>query len=45
MRLHKEVWGILWEFNSIAEYIAFTLGRIFGIIIIGIIIYIYFYKG
>ena len=45
MRFYKEVWGIIWEFNSIAEYIAFTIGRLIGLIIIGVIIYIYCYNG
>lgn len=33
MRFYKEVWGIIWEFNSIGEFISFTLGRVLGAII------------
>lgn len=33
MRFYKEVWGIIWEFNSIGEFISFTLGRVLGVII------------
>ena len=33
MRFYKEVWGIIWEFNSISEFIWFTAGRILGVII------------
>ena len=39
MRVFKEVWGFIFEFNSIGEYIEFLLGRLLGIIIfIGIVI-------
>ena len=34
MRFYKEVWGIIWEFNSIGEYIAFLVGRVLGTIIV-----------
>ena len=33
MRFYKEVWGIIWEFNSIGEYVSFCIGRILGAII------------
>ena len=33
MRFYKEVWGIIWEFNSISEFISFMVGRLLGIII------------
>ena len=33
MRFYKEVWGIIWEFNSIGEYISFCIGRLLGAII------------
>lgn len=33
MRFYKEVWGIIWEFNGIGEYISFVIGRILGVII------------
>ena len=33
MRFYKEVWGIIWEFNSIGDYISFCIGRLLGIII------------
>lgn len=33
MRFYKEVWGIIWEFNSIGEYICFCFGRVLGAII------------
>ena len=33
MRFYKQVWGIIWEFNSMAEYACFVIGRIIGCII------------
>ena len=33
MRFYKEVWGIIWEFNGIGEYISFCIGRLLGVII------------
>lgn len=33
MRFYKEVWGIIWEFNSIGEYVSFCIGRIIGAVI------------
>ena len=33
MRFYKEVWGIIWEFNGIGEYISFIAGRVVGAII------------
>jgi NADH:ubiquinone oxidoreductase subunit H len=33
MRFYKEVWGIIWEFNGIGEYISFMVGRLLGVII------------
>ena len=33
MRFYKEVWGIIWEFNSIGDYVSFCIGRLLGIII------------
>ena len=33
MRLFKEVWGIIWQFDSVSDFMAFTLGRILGVII------------
>ena len=33
MRFYKEVWGIIWEFNSISEFISFMIGRLLGVII------------
>ena len=33
MRFFKEVWGIIWEFNGIGEYISFMFGRLLGVII------------
>jgi NADH:ubiquinone oxidoreductase subunit H len=33
MRFYKEVWGIIWEFNSIGEYVSFCIGRLLGVII------------
>ena len=33
MRFYKKVWGIIWEFNSISEFISFTVGRSLGVII------------
>jgi len=41
MRFFKEVWGFIFEFNSIGEYLSFLLGRLIGLIVfIGIIILI-----
>ena len=33
MRFYKEFWGIICEFDSIGEFISFTLGRVLGAII------------
>ena len=33
MRFFKEVWGIIWEFNGIGEFISFMVGRLLGVII------------
>ena len=33
MRFYKEVWGIIWEFNGIGEYVSFLLGRLLGVVI------------
>lgn len=33
MRFFKEVWGFIFEFNSIGEYISFFLGRLLGVMI------------
>jgi hypothetical protein len=33
MRFFKEVWGFIFEFNSVGEYISFMLGRLLGVII------------
>lgn len=33
MRFFKEVWGIIWEFNSLSEYGSFMFGRLLGAII------------
>lgn len=33
MRFFKEVWGILWEFNGIGEYVSFLIGRLLGVVI------------
>ncbi len=30
MRFYKQVWGIIWEFNSIWEYVSFCIGRVIG---------------
>ena len=36
MRFYKEVWGIIWEFNSIDEYISFCAGRVLAwVLVIG----------
>lgn len=34
MRFYKQVWGIIWEFNSLGEYACFVIGRIIGTIIV-----------
>ncbi len=31
MRFYKEVWGFIFEFNSVGEYIEFLFGRLCGI--------------
>lgn len=33
MRFYKQVWGIIWEFNSMSEYVWFIIGRVIGCII------------
>lgn len=33
MKFYKQVWGIIWEFNGIGEYISFLIGRLLGVII------------
>ena len=33
MRFYKEVWGIIWEFNGIGEYISFMVERLLGVVI------------
>lgn len=33
MRFFKEVWGIIWEFNSLSEYASFMFGRLLGAIV------------
>ena len=33
MRFFKEVWGFIWKFNSIGEFISFTIGRFLGVVI------------
>lgn len=33
MRFYKEMFGIIWEFNGIGEYLSFIVGRIIGAII------------
>lgn len=43
MRFFKEVWGFIFEFNSIGEYIEFLLGRLLGIIIFTGAIVLLFY--
>lgn len=40
MRFFKEYFGIIWEFNSIKEFIDFNLGRLVGTIIGYIIVII-----
>ena len=39
MKFYKEVWGIIWEFNGIGEYISFIIGRILGVIIFAVCVY------
>ena len=41
MRFYKEVWGIIWEFNSIGEYISFCIGRLLGAIIFFVGMYLF----
>jgi uncharacterized membrane protein len=40
MRFYKEVWGIIWEFNSIGEYVSFCIGRLLGVIIFFVVLYL-----
>ena len=40
MRFYKKVWGIIWEFNSIGEYISFCIGRLLGAIIFFVVMYL-----
>jgi len=36
MRFYKQVWGIIWEFNSISEYLEFCAGRVLAwVLVIG----------
>ena len=43
MKFYKEVWGIIWEFNSIKEYFSFVLGRLTAwAIIIGFLYWWFF---
>ena len=44
MRFYKEAWGLMFEFNSIGEYVGFVLGRVLGVIIfIGILLLLFYY--
>ena len=40
MRFYKQVWGIIWEFNSIWEYVQFLIGRLIGTVIFVVIVYL-----
>lgn len=40
MRFYKQVWGIIWEFNSIWEYVQFLIGRLIGTVIFIVIVYL-----
>ncbi len=43
MKFFKEVWGFIWEFDSMEDYFEFTLGRIMAwVIIIGLLYYFIF---
>jgi hypothetical protein len=41
MRFYKEVWGIIWEFNGIGEFISFMIGRLLGVIIFAAMVYFF----
>lgn len=43
MRFFKEVWGFIFEFNSIGEYLSFLLGRLLGIIIFFGVLFLLFW--
>lgn len=38
MRFYKEFWGFIFEFNSIKQFVYFTLGRICGLLIFVLLI-------
>jgi hypothetical protein len=44
MRFYKEVWGFIFEFNSLKEYIDFLIGRFWGYVVLGIIFYFLFLR-
>ena len=33
MRFYKNIWGFIWDFNSVGDFISFTMGRILVVII------------
>jgi len=39
MRFYKQVWGIIWEFNSIADFIAFSIGRLLAVVVFIALVY------
>jgi hypothetical protein len=44
MRFYKQVWGIIWEFNSISEYLEFCAGRVLAwVLVIGACLFYYFF--
>lgn len=44
MRFYKQVWGIIWEFNSINEYLEFCAGRVLAWVLVigGFLIWAFF---
>lgn len=39
MKFYKQYWGFLFEFNSIGEFIWFTIGRVIGVILFILLIF------
>lgn len=44
MRFYKEVWGFIFEFNSVGEYVQFLFGRLCGLIVLGVLFYLFFFS-
>jgi hypothetical protein len=44
MKVYKEIWGVILEFDSIKDYVDFNIGRLYGYIILGILFYLIFLR-